>query len=46
MAMACPFNVSEKQMLLESKSIFNLAENMTKLFDFYKEEYHQKSTLN
>jgi len=46
MAMVCPFNVSEKQMLLESKSIFNLAENMTKLFDFYKEEYHQKSTLN
>ena len=45
-AMACPFNVSEKQMLLESKNINNLAENLISLFDFYNNEYQNKTSIN
>lgn len=45
-AMACPFNVSEKQMLLESKNITKLAENLLNLFDFYNNEFQDKTSIN
>ena len=45
-AMACPFAVSEKQMLLESKNIKVLAENLLSLIDFYIFEKDQEKSIN
>ena len=45
-AMASPFNVPEKQMLLESKNISDLEEKLIGLFDFYNNQYQEKNTIN
>ena len=46
MAMASPFNVPEKQMLLESKNVSELGEKLIGLFDFYNNQYQEKNTIN
>ena len=44
--MICPFNSSEKQMLLESQNINSLAEASLALFDFSINEKFKHETIN
>tara|TARA_Y100000590_G_scaffold273890_1_gene307538 strand:+ start:667 stop:1293 length:627 start_codon:yes stop_codon:yes gene_type:complete len=46
LAMSCPFSVSEKQMLLESKNNNVLAKNLITLFDFYNSEVNSPGIIN
>ena len=45
-AMTCPFKVSEKQMLLESKKMSSLKKNLLSLFDFYINENSKLDSIN
>tara|TARA_Y100000590_G_scaffold399586_1_gene482989 strand:+ start:105 stop:722 length:618 start_codon:yes stop_codon:yes gene_type:complete len=46
LAMACPFTVSEKQMLLESINNNVLAKNLLTLFDFYNNQSGASKNIN
>jgi len=46
LAMACPFTVSEKQMLLESINKNVLAKNLLTLFDFYNNQNSISKNIN
>ena len=46
LAMACPFAVSEKQMLLESKNHNVLSNNLISLFDFYINQTNHGESIN
>jgi len=45
-AMACPFKINEKQMLLESKNVNDLAKNLMDLFDSYASNNNLSDTIN
>ena len=45
-AMVCPFDASEKQMLLESKNIDDLLSILISLMDFSKSNIHQSKSIN
>tara|TARA_B100001123_G_C14860307_1_gene847740 strand:+ start:71 stop:685 length:615 start_codon:yes stop_codon:yes gene_type:complete len=46
LAMSCPFTISEKQLLLESKNGNILIDKLIALFDLYNNQYNYKKTLN
>ena len=46
LAMSCPFTVSKKQMLLESKNSNVLAKNLITLFDFYNSQTSSAEIIN
>ena len=45
-AMVCPFDASEKQMLLESKNIDDLLSILISLMDFSKSNIYQSKSIN
>ena len=45
-AMSCTFSINEKQMLLESNNINEMAEKLISLFNFYESENSYNSTIN
>ena len=45
-AMSCPFNSNEKQMLLESKDLNILASNLMSLFEYYINRDDSVETIN
>lgn len=45
-AMICPFDVNEKQMLLETKNINHLVEILIKLIDFSTHKYYENKRIN
>ena len=45
-AMACPFKINEKQMLLETKNVNDLAKNLLDLFDSYASNNNLSNTFN